>query len=186
MFLIRNFLAIFVLVSGCENPETAPHTRTLEAARSVHLLSAPTDRLRRFVQDYAGPPTEFDRFPARIIVSELPQNHIVLVYVEKSSRCGSGGCALLILNDMGSSYEVIGSVIRVHRPVRLLEEARNGHPIFGVWVQGGGILPGFEQAIAFDGQRYPHVPEDELSWRAASDARGTVLIAREDVGVLLY
>jgi hypothetical protein len=65
-----------------------------------------------------------------------------VVYVSGQGWCGSGGCTLLILEPVSSSFKVLGRLAIVQLPVRLLSSAKVRYPKLGVRVEGGGIQPG--------------------------------------------
>ena len=72
-----------------------------------------------------------------------------------------------------------------HLPIRFLGFAKNGYPDIGVWVQGGGILRGYEAALSFDGATYPLNPSVPPA-RQLARAQGDVIISRASPGFLLY
>ena len=91
-----------------------------------------------------------------------------------------------ILEPDGETFKVIGEMTIVRPPIRVLQSKLHGHFDIGVWVQGGGIQPGYEALLRYDGKSYPNnpsaVPAQPLNVKVA----GKVLIARIDKGDLLY
>jgi hypothetical protein len=81
-----------------------------------------------------------------------------VVYLTGQSWCGSGACTLLILERVGLSYRVKGRTPITRTPIRILETRTNGWRDLGVWVQGGGVSPGYEAVLPFDGKRYASNP----------------------------
>lgn len=110
----------------------------------------------------------------------------VLVYISGRTWCGSGGCPLLVLRPKGSSYAVVGRVTVVRLPIRVLRHSSNGLPDITVWVQGGGIQPGYEAALTFDGVNYPDNPTVPPAHRVKAGTSGIVLLPRQVRGQLLY
>lgn len=110
----------------------------------------------------------------------------ILAYVSGNGWCGSGGCHLLILMKEGSSYKMIGRVTIVHPPIRLIDTKSHGLPIIGVLVAGGGITPGYESMLSFDGQRYPSNPTMPPAQRNHGVPVGRVAISNEDTGESLF
>lgn len=110
----------------------------------------------------------------------------VIVYLEDRYSCGSGGCTTLVLSPKGrSSYRVVTSMTIVQLPIRILETTANGWHDIGVWVQGGGIQPGYEAVLPFNGRSYPRNPTVPPA-KPLMQPRGDVVIARNTQGVLLY
>lgn len=108
-----------------------------------------------------------------------------VVYVSGQRWCGSGGCTLLILKPVGASFKVLGKLAIVQLPVRLLPSPKQGYPSFGVLVQGGGIQPGYEAEISFDGTTYPRNPSLPPA-RRLSETEGRVIIPTTDGSIPLY
>jgi len=108
-----------------------------------------------------------------------------VVYVSGQRWCGSGGCTLLILAPLGSSFKLLGKITIVHLPVRLLPTMKNGRPDIGVTVQGGGIQAGYEAVLSFNGESYPGNPSLPPA-RKAAIIQGKIIIADTASGVSLY
>ncbi|MGA8087746.1 MAG: hypothetical protein WCA10_10590 [Terracidiphilus sp.] len=108
-----------------------------------------------------------------------------IVYVTGQGWCGSGGCTMLILQPTESAFKVLGRVTIVQLPIRLLPSLNYGHPDIGVRVQGGGILPGYEAVLSFDGKTYPGNPSVPPA-RKTTAARGKVIIANNENSMPLY
>jgi hypothetical protein len=47
----------------------------------------------------------------------------------------------------------------------------------GVWVGGGGIQPGYEAELRFDGKKYPGNPSVPPARKTGKNASGTVVIS---------
>lgn len=61
-------------------------------------------------------------------------------------------------------------------PIRLLTTTTNGWQDLAVSVSGGGIRPGYEVKLAFDGKKYPSNPTIAPAKRIPSQTPGTTLI----------
>jgi hypothetical protein len=109
-----------------------------------------------------------------------------IVYVSGQNWCGSGGCALLVLKSKGAAYEVVGRTTITRLPIRVLASKTNGWRDIGVWVQGGGIEPGYEAQLSFDGRSYPQNPTTSPARRTRAGTSGKVLIPLKAQGVPLY
>jgi hypothetical protein len=108
-----------------------------------------------------------------------------IVYVSGQRWCGSGGCTMLILEPTESTFRAIGRVTIVQPPIRLLPSMHGGRPDIGVSVQGGGIQPGYEAVLSFNGKSYPGNPSMPPAQKAAV-VRGKVIIANTEDSVPLY
>lgn len=93
--------------------------------------------------------------------------------------CGSGGCALLVLEaiaefDQGElgPYVVAAEIDMVNGPIRLSAERNVGW--YDLLVQSE---EGETRRLQFDGETYPFSPADGI---ASGDERGTVLFAAAD------
>ncbi len=100
----------------------------------------------------------------------------VVVYVTGRHWCGSGGCTLLVLEPHDSSFRLIGRTSIVRPPIRALRIVTNGRNDIGVWVQGGGIQPGYEAILEFDGRAYPGNPTVPPARRLPGRVAGEVLV----------
>ena len=118
--------------------------------------------LKQFLQkELDDPESGIDkttRFTSAIIQSEGTTKGEIVVYISGESWCGSGGCRLWILEPNGGSFNVIGEMTIVWPPIRVLRTKSHSHYDIGVWVQGGGIQPGYEALMRFDGASYPDNP----------------------------
>ena len=83
---------------------------------------------------------------------------VVIVYVSGRTWCGSGGCTMLVLVPKDDSFNVVAKTTVTQLPVRVLTTRSNGWHDIGVWVQGGGIQPGYEAGLSFNGRTYPSNP----------------------------
>lgn len=137
-----------------------------------------------FIRIYA----EHSRFgpdkSTHVSVANVPGTSFSVAYLQGYTWCGSGGCTLLVLKSRGSSYEVAGKVLTTWPPIVFLGVKDGGLPEIGVWVHGGGVLRGYEAALAPKGGKYPVSPS--LSRRRVPAGGGTMLIGRDDGGIALF
>lgn len=119
---------------------------------------------------------------ARLSGNKSPE---VVVYMTGEGQCGSSGCNALILKPRGVSYRIVGRLSIARLPIRVLPSRTNGWHDLAVWVQGGGIQPGYFARLSFNGSRYPSNPSlaPKLSPRLAN--AGTTLPLHEE-GERLY
>lgn len=165
-----------VLLSGC-------------AARLASAAS-PEDNLRKFLQEYLKTPglaaektTRY--YPAFVGLSGGPPKEVV-VYVTGQSWCGSGGCTTLILAPQGSSYKIVTKITITRPPIRLLRTKSHGWRDLSVRVQGGGIQPGYDAKLSFDGRTYPRNPSVPPAEPIHAEHLGDVLVPAGSEGTQLY
>jgi hypothetical protein len=109
-----------------------------------------------------------------------------IVYLAGRSICGSGGCLMLILAPTVSSFRVISRITVIQLPIRVLGSRTEGWSDLGVRVQGGGIQPGYEARLSFNGSKYPGNPSISPAKRLNEAAVGTVVIPQDSEGNYLY
>lgn len=106
----------------------------------------------------------------------------VLVYAMASRRdgaryfCGSGGCALYVLSLTPTGYRTISRISVTRPPIRILSSRSHGWRDLGVMVAGGGVIPGYQARLRFDGKRYPTNPSVPPALRLKGSAQGKVVI----------
>lgn len=103
---------------------------------------------------------------------------------EMGGWCGSGGCQIDILTPSGASYRKIGD-IQGWAPIRRLDTRSHGRPDLGIWVQGGGVYPGYLSRIRFDGRHYP-IKGWQLEGNKVPGASGRPLLRGDERPVRLY
>lgn len=158
--------------------------------QQVSKLVRPTEPLKRFLRSHLSlggneTPDTTTRITAVSVKSDDGKSEEDIVYVSGQDWCGSGGCTMLILKPADSSFKVLGRVTIVQLPIRVLRSMHNGHPDIGVYVQGGGILSGYEAVLAFNGKRYPSNPSTPPA-RKATTTLGKVIVGTADDSVPLY
>jgi hypothetical protein len=103
-----------------------------------------------------------------------------IVYLIGPQWCGSGGCHLFILQKSSGSWKIVTSTTITNPPIRILDRKLNGWHSLGVWVQGGGIQPGYEAELGFNGKTYPRNPSVSPARRVAKNLLGEVVINDAD------
>jgi hypothetical protein len=150
--------------------------------------SSQEDSLKRFLQSYLRD-SDGDKttryFPVPVDLQDDGTQEIV-VYLTGQMWCGSGGCRTLVLAPAGSSYSVVTRITITRPPIRVLNTKSNGWHDLGVWVQGGGIQPGYEAELPFDGKSYPSNPSIPPARRSTEKAAGKVLVPLAAEGAPLY
>lgn len=152
--------------------QSAPNTAEMEASLRDYLRQFYNDRTTRYT--YALRDLNRDGRPEAI------------VYVAGASLCGSGGCVTLVLTQDRLSWRVVGRIPISRPPIRVLNQISNGWRDLSVWVQGGGIQPGYDSELSFDGKAYPSNPSIPPSRRLDAKAGGQIVISSDNGGIALY
>ena len=108
------------------------------------------------------------------------------MYFIGANWCGSGGCSCLILARDGSSYSVITQTSVTQLPIRVLSTKTNGWHDLAVSVAGGGIQPGYEARLRFDGRTYPSNPTVPPAQELKAKVEGKIVIPADATGTPLY
>jgi uncharacterized protein YecT (DUF1311 family) len=141
------------------------------------------DSLQRFLQAFDQEQrTRFVAAFADLNGDGVPE---AIVYLT-GAWCGSGGCTMLVLDQSSGSWRIVANVTVVQTPVRVLKNVVNGWRSIGVRVQGGGIQPGYEAELRFNGKSYPANPTIAPALRSATDVGGEVVIASSVEATPLY
>lgn len=153
-----------------------PALAVIEHAREYKDLET---FLERYVYDPAR--TRAPWYAAAFVHLRKGGSPQVVVYLSGDDWCGSGGCTTLVLSKRNGSYRVISQIGITNLPIRVLDAENRGWRQLGVVVRGGGILPGYEAALAYDGTRYPQNPSVPPA-RRLKDRRGRIIISEDDTG----
>ena len=109
-----------------------------------------------------------------------------LVYVMGPYVCGTGGCDLTIYRRRGRGWQDMGSLSIVHLPVRVLNSRHHGWRDLSVFVAGGGIQPGYQARIPFDGRAYASNPSVPPAQPLRNPGAGQTLIPPGEPGQPLF
>jgi len=151
-------------------------------------LSA-SDSLKRFLQNELGELSRGDKTTKYVAAfADLNGDGAkeAIVYVTGQSWCGSGGCNMLVLARDGTSWKEVTAVTITRAPIRVLTTASNGWRNLTVWVQGGGIEPGYEAELRFDGRTYPTNPAVPPARRLTRRVPGRVVLSPSRDGILVW
>lgn len=110
----------------------------------------------------------------------------VIVYITGRTLCGTGGCNTLVLARQGATYRVVADITITRPPIRVLKSKSNGWRNLSVWVEGGGIRPGYEAELPFDGNTYARNPSVPPAHRLVTKTAGEVVIRSSEGGTPLY
>jgi hypothetical protein len=159
------------------------------AQQQHHPSPSQEDSLKKFLQDYVRDPFydyKTARYRSAFVDLKDDGTHEVIVYFTDQHSCGSGGCTALILAPKGSSYEVVASITIVRLPIRVLTTKSKGWHDISVWVAGGGIQPGYEAKLSFDGKTFPSNPTVPPARRITQKIAGEVVIPATEEGTPLF
>lgn len=142
------------------------------------------DSLRHFLQTF-----DHDRGTGYIAVLRdlngdgTPE---AIVYLVSKGWCGSAGCNMLVLKRTPDSWQVISNVAITGPPIWVLTAESHGWRDIGVWVEGGGVHPGYEAELRFDGRTYPTNPSIPPAVRLEGQPTGELVISSVKDAVSLY
>jgi hypothetical protein len=107
-----------------------------------------------------------------------------IVHLTSNAWCGTGGCTTLVLARDGDSWRILTEISITRLPIRVLMTKSSGWRSIAVWVQGGGIQPGYEAELRFDGKTYPANPSVSPARPTVSKAKGEVVIPSPDTAAM--
>lgn len=155
-------------------------------AQSIRPTTAPNmAALKRFLRAYAHYPGVGDIKTIRFAVASLPDTGLLLVYMQDQRFCGTSGCGILILKPTGRSFREVDEIGGCWPPFTMLPRRHKGMPDIGIWIQGGGVLPGYQTSVSFNGKRYAYTQGFPPTHRIPRGS-GRVLIHDEIPRIPLY
>lgn len=103
------------------------------------------------VRAYAGPATKF-----AYAFADLNEDRVADAVVLLTDReyCGSGGCALLVLQGTAAGFTVISKSTLANQPVKVSTDTHQGWRTLLVWVKAGMAPPHFVR-LRFAAGHYP-------------------------------
>lgn len=136
------------------------------------------ESVRKVLQNYLGPRDENQTTGYADAYVDLNDDgkKEVIVYVVGRGWCGSGGCPTLVLAPEDSSYRLVTKISITRPPIRVLTRKTRGWHGLSVWVQGGGVQPGYEAELLFDGKTYPQNPSVPPAKRLAGKVAAQIVI----------
>jgi hypothetical protein len=178
--LILIVFALGALLSGLEQASAQTRLEPGNVPRNAEQA------VRSFLRSYLGQQVDTEtRFSCARVALNTDEKRQVIVYVSGPKWCGTSGCTMLILQPANSSFRVVTRITAARLPVRVLASTSNGWRDVGVWVQGGGIQPGYEAALRFNGKTYPRNPSVPPARRLREGVSGEVVIPPSEKGVPL-
>lgn len=99
-----------------------------------------------------------------------------IVHLAGPMVCGSGGCESLIFTEGDGGLELLTRISVTRPPIVVAETSTNGWRDLIVHVAGGGILPGHDARLRYDGSTYPSNPTVEPAEPMSERGEGRVVI----------
>ena len=149
---------------------------------------ASPDLLKVFLQglDQASSADDKTRYIYSLVDLDGDGKPEVIVYLIGQAWCGSGGCPTMVLARTDTSYKIVSYTTITRLPIRVLDRKSNGWRSLAVWVRGGGIQPGYEAELKFDGIKYPLNPSVLPAEPIKEPAPGQIVIKSYDDAKPLY
>lgn len=154
--------------------------------------SKQTDSLKSFLQTNAPKPDSNieqqgeTRYSSALVDLKDDGTKETIVYLTGRDWCGSGGCVMLILVPEGKSFRIVTETTVTRLPIRVLESKSNGWHDISVVVAGGGIQPGYEAILSYDGETYPTNPTVPPARQSNQKTRGKTVIPTKASDQPLY
>lgn len=130
------------------------NARSRPGGGKVEIRRCNDATIRAFLSGWGGGSPKGTRFTCRSVGSGSSTE--ALVYLSDREDCGSGGCLLLVLAPrVDGGYSLLGHILTVWPPIRVLSSRTNGRNDLVAGVAGGGILPGYNAKLTYNGKSYP-------------------------------
>ncbi len=133
-------------------------------------------RLREMYADFGADTRYFD---AAVDLNGDGKDELI-VYVVGPMVCGTGGCNTLVFTPGVSGYEMVGDIALTRPPIRVSSQSTNGWRDLVVHISGGGIQPGFDGEIPFDGTAYQSNPTSPRVEPASDPDSAAIVIPEFD------
>ena len=151
---------------------------------STLLAQTREDSLKRFLQKYLDDRTTL--YSHAFVDLNGDGKDEAIVYLTGRGWCGSGGCNMLVLTQEGDTWRLVTSITTTWPPIRVLASRSHGWRDISVWVRGGGIRPGYEAELSFDGETYATNPSVPPARPLAAKVDGKVVILSPEGATPLY
>lgn len=109
-----------------------------------------------------------------------------VVYMLGDNWCGNGGCDLLVLTRKGRTWEINSTITIARPPIMILTSMSHGWHALAVRVAGGGIYPGYEAQLNFNGKKYPQNPSIPPAVKLSKSSDRGVIISSTKGAMPLY
>jgi putative lipoprotein len=161
-------------------------------AQPAGASSSAEQSLKKFLRDYVKEKDRrfYDDKTARYFDALVDLNgdgkKEAIVYLVGRTWCGSGGCPTLVLVRNSAGWKLLQYITITRPPIRVLSSTSRGWHDISVWVQGGGIQPGYEAELSFDGKTYSGNPSVPPARRLKGNVPGEIVISSMEGGTPLY
>lgn len=99
-----------------------------------------------------------------------------IVHIAGPAVCGTGGCETLVLAQAERGLRLVARISVTRPPLVVAATSTHGWRDLIVHVRGGGILPGYDARLRYDGTSYPPNPTVEPAESLNERAKGEVVI----------
>jgi len=99
-----------------------------------------------------------------------------IVHVAGPMVCGTGGCDTLVFTQQDSGLRLVSRISVTRPPIVVASTATQGWRDLVVRVSGGGIVPGHDARLRFDGRTYPANPTVPPAEPLTEPASGEIAI----------
>ena len=148
---------------------------TVSVGSAGQSLRQPTPDERKSLEQFLQKKGS-SRYAAAFVDLRDDQRYEVIVQLTDNDWCGTGGCRTLILEPEGLSYRVVNNFLIAWPPIRVLATKSHGWHDVSIWVAGGGVQPGYESRLSFNGKLYPVSTALLESAKMTKKAHGLVAI----------
>jgi hypothetical protein len=161
----KRLLLAIVMVAAIATPtkaEISPQTSDKELLEAIRGLEPAAD----------------DRYFSAYMDLNGDGRKEAIVYLIGPRSCGSGGCHTVIFSpeEKGKGYRLVTIIELTRPPIVAARSKTKGWRDLIVFVQGGGILEGYNMLLPSDGSSYPESPFLDPARRFQGKVSGEILI----------
>lgn len=140
-----------------------------------HGQSASPQLVEQLEQLYGESPSPIHFFATRIDLND-DQTAEWVVHVAGPTVCGTGGCDTLVFAEAVQGPVLVARIPLTRPPIVVATTSTHGWRDLIVHVSGGGINPGYDALLRYDGDSYPPNPTVPPAERLARSPKGQVAI----------
>ena len=166
--LIAGLLCGLIFGLPCQ-AQTHPRSRSPRDAAIKNVL-------RQYLKEHNIENASSARYMSALVDLNDDGKEEVVVYVISQDLCGTGGCLTLVLAPQQSSFTIVSKITISRPPIRVLKTKSHGWHDLAVFVAGGGIQPGYEADVPFNGKRYATNPSIPPAHRLNPQSTGRIVI----------
>lgn len=83
---------------------------------------------------------------------------------------------MLVLEPRGDSFRIVTNTTITNLPICVMDTTSHGWHDLSVWVRQGGVEPGYQVRLRFDGKAYPTNPSVHPAQKLGGDEIGKIVI----------